>query len=73
MAGKPDTDGREGRRIAARAGGEGDILAGHRPPAAADEDDPIERLGTRIGRALGIAITVALMIWFVVTIFRMEP
>lgn len=72
MADRADADARKGREIAARAGYEGDILAGHRPIAPDEEDDPIDRLGTRIGRWLGIAITIGLMIWFVVTILRMD-
>jgi len=73
MMDNSDAKSRQGRNIASRAGREGDILAGYGPPSAEPEDDPIDRLGTKIGRALGIVITIGLMIWFVVTIFNTGP
>lgn len=50
----------ESRRILDRVAREADA-SGH--GAQGQDDDRIEYWGTRIGRALGLAITVALMAW----------
>lgn len=64
MTGRMDSDGAVGRRIAARAGRDGGAFgpsgAFDSPPAQLP-DDPIDRLGTRIGRALGLLLTLGLL------------
>lgn len=58
MGGPQDKRAEEARDNAARAGREGDFFSS---PAAADEDDALDRLGTRIGRFLGLVISLALL------------
>lgn len=42
----------------------------HVSAADADRADPIEYWGTRIGRVLGLALAVALMVWLAVFLLR---
>jgi hypothetical protein len=42
----------------------------HVTAANADRSDPIEYWGTRIGRVLGLALAVALMVWLVIFLTR---
>lgn len=58
-----ELEAEEGRAIARQAGRDGDFFS---PPPAADEDDPLDRLGTRIGRALGLGIAIAMLAGLVV-------
>jgi hypothetical protein len=60
----------ESRRILARVSGEAEPggAAPHR--IAGETPDPIEKLGTRIARALSIAITVAVIVWVVIYFLR---
>lgn len=59
---KNDRDEREARRILERAERETEP-SGPAPDTGAQCDDPIEYWGTRIGRALGLVLAVAMMIW----------
>jgi hypothetical protein len=72
----------ESRRILARLAGEADTggasfivrqakgVKNHITAADADRSDPIEYWGTRIGRVLGLAVAVALMVWLVIFLTR---
>ncbi|PDQ18851.1 hypothetical protein CN311_22480 [Mesorhizobium sanjuanii] len=42
----------------------------HVAAADADRSDPIEYWGTRIGRALGLLITIGLLVWLVYFVTR---
>ena len=76
MAGPNDGDHHaESRRILDRVAREGQAgllgrsaarAQGHLSAADADQNDPIEVWGTRIGRAIGILVIVAFFIWLIV-------
>lgn len=60
MAGQPDRDNEhETRRILDRIARES---APHSTRIEEDENDPIERWGTLIGRGLGLVVTIAMLI-----------
>jgi hypothetical protein len=42
----------------------------HVSAADADRDDPIEVWGTRIGRTIGLLLTLGLMVWLVLYVIR---
>lgn len=56
-----DDPSAQGRRIAALAGD--DVPP---PPRAADDDDALDRLGTRIGRTLGLILSLAMLAGLVI-------
>jgi hypothetical protein len=71
VTGNRNSDDRdESRRILDRIQRESDPSGQITPARRQREDDPIEYWGTRIGRVLGWAITLALVIWFAFTIAR---
>lgn len=45
-------------------------LRGHVTAKDGEAEDRIDRLGTRIGRALGLILTAALVIWLIVFLIR---
>ena len=69
---------RESRRILDRVGREADSSGfsivsrttkrtrDHLTAADADQRDAIEYWGTRIGRAIGLAVTIGLIVWLVI-------
>lgn len=59
---KNDRDEREARRILERVARETEP-SGPAQDIGAVRDDPIEYWGTRIGRALGLVLAVAMMVW----------
>ena len=82
MAGKePDRD-IESRRILDRIAREADSSApplvsrtakrtrDHLTAADADPADPIEYWGTRIGRVIGLVVTIGLIVWLVIFLVR---
>jgi len=81
MAGRQDSD-RESRRILERVAQETDPagtsfvarttkgVRDHVGAADADRTDPIEVWGTRIGRTLGLLLTLGLMVWLVLYVIR---
>ncbi len=77
----PDGDRRaeESRRILDRVSREADSsvlgrasagLRDHITAKDGEAEDRIDRLGTRIGRSLGLILTAALFIWLVVFLIR---
>lgn len=83
MAKKREDDGdAESRRILQRMAGEteagGTSFLARKTKGAldrisakdADRSDPIEYWGTRVGRMLGLALAVGLMVWLVIFITR---
>lgn len=82
MAGKePDRD-IESRRILDRVAREADSSAmpvvsrtaqrarDHLTAADANQSDTIEYWGTRIGRAIGLIVTIGLVVWLVIFLVR---
>ncbi|UVK39859.1 hypothetical protein LHFGNBLO_001271 [Mesorhizobium sp. AR10] len=81
MAERPDSDD-ESRRIIERVAHESDPggtsfvartakgARDHVTAADADRSDPIEVWGTRVGRVLGLAIALGLLIWLVLFVSR---
>lgn len=82
MAGKePDRD-IESRRILDRIAREADSSTpplvsrtaqrtrDHLTAADADSADPVEYWGTRIGRAIGLVVTIGLIVWLVIFVVR---
>ena len=82
MAGRePDRD-TESRRILDRTAREADSRASplvsrtakrtrdHLTAADADPADPIEDWGTRIGRAIGLLVTIGLVVWLIIFLVR---
>lgn len=70
---KPDTEA-EARRILERVTAETDVSAGivtsqTRPAKPVDNEDWIERVGTRIGRGASIVLFLGLLIWLAVSLF----
>ncbi|MBZ9675452.1 hypothetical protein [Mesorhizobium sp. ES1-1] len=61
-----ETDPAGNSFVARRAKGMGDHVAA----ADVDPDDPIEVWGTRIGRTLGLLLTLGLMGWLVLYVIR---
>ena len=71
VTGNRDADGKdESRRILDRLARESDPSGPVTSARNQRQDDPIEYWGTRIGRGLGLAITLALVIWFAFYIAR---
>ncbi|MDQ0997320.1 hypothetical protein QFZ34_002502 [Phyllobacterium ifriqiyense] len=74
---KDNQQGKEAQRILQRVGDETvssglsftDRTKGHFSAKDADASDPIEVLGTRIGRALGLLVVIAMFIWFLISFF----
>lgn len=74
---KDNQQGKEAQRILQRVGDETvsnglsftDRTKGHFSAKDADASDPIEVLGTRIGRALGLFVVIAMFIWFLISFF----
>jgi hypothetical protein len=68
---------REAQRILQRVSDENvsgglsftDRTKGHFSAKDADASDPVEILGTRIGRALGLLVVIAMFIWFIISFF----
>ena len=56
----------ESKRILRRVHREADGAPFGGPDAPGPEDDPLDRLGTRIGRGLGLLITIFLLLAFIV-------
>lgn len=46
-----------------------DRTKGHFSARDADASDPVEILGTRIGRFLGLLVVIAMFIWLMISIF----
>ena len=81
MADRQDSE-RESRRILERIARETDPagnsfvarstkgMRDHVTAADADRADPIELWGTRIGRTLGLLLTLGLMVWLVLYVIR---
>ena len=81
MAERRDQDS-ESRRIIERVANEGGLGAtslasrvakgarDHITPPGADQTDPIEVWGTRIGRTLGLVFALGLLIWLVYFVSR---
>ncbi len=74
---KDQKQGTEAQRILQRVGDE-NVSSGlpftqrtksHFSAKDADATDPIEVLGTRIGRGLGLLVVIAMFIWFVISFF----
>ncbi len=70
MSSRDDRTGTaESRRVLDRIAGESEPSAlsrkpsGQRPPAG--EDDPLDAWATRIGRTIGLSVTVGLLLWLV--------
>jgi hypothetical protein len=79
---EPDRD-TESRRILDRIASEADSSAppplvsrtakrtrDHLTAADADPADPIEYWGTRIGRVIGLVVTIGLIVWLVIFLVR---
>lgn len=74
---KDNQQDKEAQRILQRVGDENvssglsftDRTKGHFSARDADETDPIEVLGTRIGRGLGLLVVIAMFIWFLISFF----
>ena len=74
---KDNQQGKEAQRILQRVEDETvssglsftDRTKGHFSAKDADASDPIEVLGTRIGRALGLLVVIAMFIWFLISFF----
>ena len=81
MAGD-DRDSAESRRILERVSHESDPSSASLPARAAnraqehfaaadaDRSDPIELWGTRIGRTIGLVVTIGLIIWLAFFVLR---
>jgi hypothetical protein len=81
-AGKETGGERESRRILDRVAREADSSSSsavsrttkrardHLSAADADQSDAIEYWGTRIGRAMGLIMTVGLIVWLVILVVR---
>lgn len=59
-----ETDG--GSLLSRATGG----IRSHVTAKDAEAEDPIDRLGTRIGRAVGLVFTIGLVVWLVVFLIR---
>lgn len=82
MADKESDRDIESRRILDRVAREADSSASplvsrtarrtkdHLMAADADPADPIEYWGTRIGRAIGLVVTIGLIVWLVIFVVR---
>lgn len=82
MAGKDTNRDIESRRILDRVAREADSGASplvsrttrrvhdHLTAADADPADRIEYWGTRIGRAIGLVVTIGLIVWLVIFVVR---
>lgn len=82
MAGKETDRDIESRRILDRIAREADTSApplvsstarrarDHLAAADADPADQIEYWGTRIGRAIGLVVTIGLIVWLVIFVVR---
>ncbi|EJN05636.1 hypothetical protein [Phyllobacterium sp. YR531] len=74
---RDDRQDKEAQRILQRVGDENvssglsftDRTKGHFSAKDTDAADPIEVLGTRIGRGLGLLVVIAMFIWFVISFF----
>lgn len=66
MTERGDRRAKEGRDIAARAGEFADA-------PTPDDDDALDRLGTRIGRALGLVISIALLAALLIFVLGRAP
>ncbi|MHC1547511.1 hypothetical protein [Phyllobacterium sp. K27] len=74
---KDNQQGKEAQRILQRVGDE-NVSSGHSfthrskdhfSARDTDASDPIEVLGTRIGRGLGLLVVIAMFIWFIISFF----
>jgi hypothetical protein len=82
MADKEADKERESQRILDRVGREADSSGfsivsrttkrtrDHLAAADADQSDAMEYWGTRIGRAIGLAVTIGLIVWLVIFVVR---
>jgi hypothetical protein len=73
QSGRKIDDESESRRILSRLAGEteaGSAATDGRASPTSPDDDPIEYWGTRIGRGLGLVITVALIAWLAVFVLQ---
>jgi hypothetical protein len=75
QSGRKIDDEGESQRILARLAGETEAGSAARGAATksagpSPDDDPIEYWGTRIGRGLGLVITVVLIAWLVMYVVR---